>query len=144
MTEETSATQVSFYPCLCHETKKAYAPWLKVVIAILIIAGVFALAAYYKDTIVDVCTQFIQLTNIVPWYVYIFATLLLMPLVYATGVCINKRVEHSISENICLVSLILALVIILLGAGLLNTLFFSLGVIVFTFSIGLVSGIARD
>jgi hypothetical protein len=136
MTEETSATQVSFYQCLCHETKKAYAPWIKVVVAFLIIAGVLAIVSYTKDNIITGLTQISQLVNIVPWYVCVFTTLILMPLVYATGICINKRVDPGISSTIFLVSMIFTAVLVLLGAGLTNTLFVTLGLLVFAFAIG--------
>lgn len=140
MTEETSGKQVSFCQCLIHESKKAYLPWLKVILAGVIIIGVIALTVYWRDIIINTYTQFVQLTDIVPWYVYPIGTLLLIPLVYATGICIKKRLHEDTSSNIGVIMLIFSLVTFFIGAGLLNATILSIAVLCTTFTIG----IARD
>lgn len=138
MTEESSTKQVSFSRCLYHETKKAYAPWLKVIFLGLIVGVIYAIIYYTLDIIIESFAQLTQLTNIVPWYVYIGVTLLLLPVAFAIGVCITKRTHHNILIMISnAILLVVSVLICIFAVVKLNTFTCSLGLLGIMFAIGI-------
>lgn len=101
-----------FCQCVYNESKKAYSKWLKVLFySVGIIIGL--VIAYYIGTIILIIVPYFYLTQImqfmdnIPWFVYICILILLLPLSYATGVCIEKRIKSTDTANLLVFLLVL-------------------------------------
>lgn len=135
----------TFCQCLYKETKLLYRQWLKITLA-LIGGSIGCTIGYYlwgsiSSTLADITNQFLQFTNLIPWYLYLVSVIVLYPAVYAIGVCIEKQLKGD-DSSVCLIALALlvpGIIAVIVFLATQNLFFLVTFIMLFILSCGLLS-----
>lgn len=136
-------TETTFYRCVYHETKRAYTEWLKYIFIGIGLTVGFTIGYYTWDNgsgiLAAIITQSLQFTYAVPWYISLCGLILLLPVSFATGYCVRKRINNLGHETVIATILFSILLIsIITSMAIKNIFLVSIGFLGFMFVVGMV------